>query len=246
MPLPRFQQLRPGGLLGRLEDNVAEFARSLTDERAGVLSHGLTLSEHARGKVYRLRGVKKPDDWVPVTLSNGFARSGALQYAAPAVRCDDAGEVWVRGLLTRAGAPAAQTEILKAPAGYESTDGNRRYVVAAGSGAGAVDLIQGGSLQYLSGDVSLFDVSGAHWRAVNGPPAWPAASQVVVLLGEEFPGAPEVVRVEDALVGSMHFGPLPCWWGLERVGRVPALRLYRIGGLPPLSTSDIILSVLVA
>jgi hypothetical protein len=253
--LPKFQTLRPGGLLGRVEDNVAEFARALTDERSGLLAHGLTTTDNARGRVFRLQSVTVPDDWQPLNLAASWVLFGAAQFGANvAARSDDFGFCEARGAIRANGAVSAGSRILDFTSAFAPmADGNRRTVVEVLGSAGAVEIIPpvsgapAGAINYAWGNTSFLDLSSVRWRAAGGPVPWPVASQVVVPLGDDYPGSPELVRVEDASPGDgTHFGPLPVWWRLDRIGNAPAVRLVRIGGLRPLITYNLTLSVLSA
>lgn len=251
MRLPKFRTLRPGGLLGRVEDNMEEFARALTDERSGLLAHGLTASDNYRGRVFRLKGVVTPDEWAPLTLLNGFGVFGDPKFGAPAVRSNDVGDCETRGAVTRGSIPSGGTPIAAIPAAYAApANGSRRVVVETLGASGAVALEPpqtGGVIAYAWGAVSFMDLSVVRWRAASGPPAWPDRSQAVVPLGEDYPGVPELVHVTDAKApDGSHLGPLPVWWRLDRIGNAPAIRILRVGGVRPLLAYDFILSVLSA
>lgn len=70
--LPKFNRVRLAGgqaePLVRLEAEVAKYADGLTAPRTGLLSNGLTLAEHFRGRVVEVVGLVAPATPVPPAL----------------------------------------------------------------------------------------------------------------------------------------------------------------------------------
>jgi len=248
MALPKFLRTRPGTALAdhvrRLEEAVATYAQGLTGERGGLLSHGLTLREHAKGRVYALKDVTCPSDWRAITWANGWVSNGS--YISGAWRKGADGRVYLRGAGARgAGPPVSGSTFitgLPVPAGVET------FAAQTNSGVGTADLVPSGTLLYYSGGAALWPLTGMSYDAADRTPlAWPTASQPVVVLGEDYPGTPEVVRVEDAVTAAgVHLGPCAAEWSTEEVGGRKAVRLRRIAGLTPGTKYTLTLAVLAA
>lgn len=259
MPLPKFQQLRPGGPLGRVEDNVAAFARSLADERSGLLAHNLTVSEHFRGKVFRI-DVTSPDDWTTVTPGQWVFGSNYQQWTDTlygrnglcALRKGPDGWVDCVGMWDNISNTASASDyLISFPAGSPLAPPDGGWAIESSNNfmqQGTV-IIRSNGVQWNTGLVSQWvSLAGLRWRAADAtPPPWPEPSQPVLSLGEDYPGTPEVVRVEDAVTeAGVHLGPLQVSWELGRVGRSPAVRVRRVEGLAPLTKYRLTLAILVA
>lgn len=142
----------------------------------GCLRAGLTISENLRAFVRTAR-LTVPDDWVAVTLANGFQQfPGATQFGTPAVRFLEHGEVETRGLVERpAGAPAAGTTIFVPPVGYPTaTIGDRRFIVDGGGAPSYLEIIPSGAgFVYNAGPVNLLHIGALRWVPQDRrPPAW--------------------------------------------------------------------------
>ena len=248
MALPKFFRTRPGAALSehvrRLEEAVGAYAQALTGERGGLLSHGLTLREHAKGRVYALAGVTCPSDWRALTWANGWASNGS--YVSGAWRKGDDGRVYLRGVGARgAGMPASGSSLIT---GLPGAAGVETYAMQTDAGVGTADMQPSGTLIYYSGGAARWPLTGMSYDAADRSPlAWPTTSQPVVLLGEDYPGTPEVVRVEDAVTeAGVHLGPCAVEWEADTVGGRKAVRLRRVAGLTPGTKYTLILAVLAA
>lgn len=252
--LPKFQRARGTqpigpGALARLEENVATYAAALTDERRGLLAHGLTFEDHFRGCVLTLTGVEVPDDWTSLAsnLQNSWTVVSGSGRPTPAIRKSRDGAVQLRGSLGRAAAPAAGSSILTWPAGY-IPEGRQTFGFATDSGPGAAESTTTDYL-YYSGGVVTYPLDEVRFMAADRTPlAWPAASQVTARLPEAFHGEAGQVLVLDAVDedSGIHTAGASATWATTTVGGKSALLFSRFDGLTVGRTYSLTLAVLSA
>lgn len=154
-----------------------------------ALSRGITFRENFAGQVLTVT-INVPDEWVPVTLANGWSLFGAAQFGKnAAVRYTSSrGDVEARGLIKRAaGTPAVGSTVFALGAPWKpASDGDRRMVVEAAGAPGALEVVPAGTVNYLFGSTGFMDLSGCKWVAGNPNLRW--AKSINVTLGS--PGSP--------------------------------------------------------
>jgi hypothetical protein len=261
--LPTFQRSRgistlDIATLARMEESVATYATALTDERRGLLAHGLTFRDNLKGCVLELSGVVAPDDWRDIDTAL-MLNSWQLYptNASPsavfrlALRKEADGMVEVRGL-AKPPTPSSMGDVFSWPTGCIPL---RTEVVGPHGEGGWVEIrtastgptvVSRASTAQPEGWVSF---SGVRFAATNRAPLdWPTASQVTAILPDAFPGEAGQVLVLDAVDESsgLHTAGAHAIWGTTTVGGKPALLFSRFDGLTVGRTYSLVLAVLSA
>lgn len=191
--------------------------------------------------------INVPDEWVPVTLANGWSLFGAAQFGAnAAVRyTSERGDVEARGLIKRAaGAPSVGSTIFTLGASWRPpADGDRRVLLETGGAAGGCEVLPNGNVTYLFGGTTIFDLSSARWLA--GQPNLRWAKSINVTLGS--PGAPypgnvayvlplcvqsSTGKVVTAIATGVDWELAPPVQN-KGAGMAPVLVIHRVSGLLP-------------
>lgn len=234
---PTIADIDPAEVDGDVMRLLAPMGRAMRATEK-CLRKGLTLADNVTAYIRQVDFLV-PDDWVPVTLANGFTQHPATQFGTPAVRKTEDGEVETRGLLERgAGAPAAGTVIFVPPAGYvPPSNGDRRYIVDGGVGTPAnLEIKFNTGFVYNGGPVTLLHIGALRWVAADRkPPAWSEP----LLLDIEVPWRPAYVRVLDMRYSGEKLrrisGAGPVIWQEVRqtAAGVRQISIERILGLVP-------------
>lgn len=232
----------PNGLTQREVVLLANALRERLDPLlTRTLERGLTLADHLAGQVVELR-VAVPDDWVPLSLLNGFTAHADASFGVPAVRKCHTGRVYTRGLLARgAGAPAAVMAAFVAPAGYAPAQQDMLFP-GTSTGLGEFRLQPSGAFNYQSGGVGYVSLAGLSWDAADRRPARPAAPLATIVLRDGLSPA-FVLGLNAVNTAGGEVGPWEVGAELTEVGGRPALKVWGLPGLGPGSTYDVTLFV---
>lgn len=234
MILAPFKRLRvvAADELSRIQDNVAEGFERVRD----ILNAGLRYDNRV-GELVTV-SVTAPDDWVPVTLANGWTRHSDFGFFAPSQRKTDDGRVFTRGLVERiAGVPVAGSTIFTTP--YQASSRGRLQ-----SNGATLDIFNVTPVIAWDGGTSISFLDPLQYDALDRSPA-PWASPVAVPLSANFMtdvSAVEVVRAVETASGVSVSGVRARW--VPTITRsVRGVSLLSLSGLVPLKTYSVTLFV---
>ena len=218
-------------------DRVLETLNPLQEVVHSALAGGISLDNLK--KVVVTMYVTAPDEWVPLSLANGFVRHPALTFPVPSsLLYADAGRVRVRlrGLLTRGAAPALGTVIASIP----KPAWQARHDVD-GTGAHAfLETQPAGTLTFGTGNPNALSLERVDYETSEALPAWSQTSEATLVgdAGMDY-GVPLLVlslSAERKDRKPVRPDPFPLW-ETPLVGegrkRERKLRIRRLGGLQP-------------
>lgn len=230
------------GDIGRLLPPLERALRGSED----CLRAGITLRDNVQAHIREV-AFTVPDDWVDVTLLNGWGLYGATQFGTPGVRKGEDGMVEARGAIARgAGAPAANSNVFALPAGYEpGAAGDRRFLVENLGAVSGLEVVPAGFIQYTFGAVTFMDLSGCRWLAGDRRPA-PWSTPLVVEVPVQW--TPAYVRVLSARYAGEKLrqwtGGGPVLWSASKVrAGVHRVEIQRIMGLEPTQAHSLTIGV---